>query len=585
MQYDVLLIHPPAIYDFRKRIAFPGPIAQTLSESTEQFITIPFGMLSIADYLDRNGHATLVDNLGYRMVSSEEFDAENHIKNISAKVYAVGLHWIVHCQGAIELARLCKGLHPGSLVVLGGLTAACFHVEILQKFEFVDAVIRGEAERPLLQLVKNMESNKPLSVTPSVTCRSDNGRVSVAPLMKPSVDLDDYEFTRLDLLEPKSSIPTHWKIPVCRGCIYNCVACGGSAYSYRTYLGMDRPSFRSPTKIAEDIQKLLGQGVRFIGLSQDPRMGGKKYSKELITELASEKLDVMRLALDLLSPADEDFVEGLSRTGMPTVLTISPESGTYHVRKSHGRNWSDEDCIKTAQLCHKYGVPITFFFMVGLAEETQETIRETWNMWEELCLIDQKARFEGRFGDLERYFPIGGPIIGQMILLDPGSLAFDFPAKYGYRLIFRNLEEYIRGLSAPSWHQWISYETKHLDRNALAKLFLESIENSIYEREKHGMYDKTQATMERFGVMAQRIVIDEVDRMPSFNQTEQSTRLRSLKEALDEYSLGKAPSSEADPYGYRRRMRETLRLSIGLVEGGDTDHFGANIFQLMSVGR
>ncbi len=66
MQYDVLLIHPPAIYDFRKRITFPGPIAHTLAESTDQFITIPFGMLtSIADYLDRNGYKTFVDNVGF----------------------------------------------------------------------------------------------------------------------------------------------------------------------------------------------------------------------------------------------------------------------------------------------------------------------------------------------------------------------------------------------------------------------------------------------------------------------------------------------------------------------------------------
>ena len=97
------------------------------------------------------------------------------------------------------------------------------------------------------------------------------------------------------------------------------------------------------------------------------------------------------------------------------------------------------------------------------------------------------------------------------------------------------------------------------------------------------MYDKTQATMERFRAMAQRIVIDEVDRMRPFNQTEQYTRLKSLREALDEYSLGKAPSSEADPYGYRLRMKETLRFSIGLLEGGDTDHFAAKHIRIMST--
>ena len=96
--------------------------------------------------------------------------------------------------------------------------------------------------------------------------------------MEPSVDLDDFDFTRLDLLEPKNSIfipgllPS-WTIPLARGCTYNCVSCGGSAYSYRTHLGRKKPAFRSPEKIAEDLHKLSAQGVQLVFLCQDPRMG------------------------------------------------------------------------------------------------------------------------------------------------------------------------------------------------------------------------------------------------------------------------------------------------------------------------
>lgn len=77
MDYDVLLIHPPAIYDFRKRAIFHGPIAMTVSESTSQFMTPPIGMLSIADYLDRNGFKALVDNVDERMITSESFNVAN----------------------------------------------------------------------------------------------------------------------------------------------------------------------------------------------------------------------------------------------------------------------------------------------------------------------------------------------------------------------------------------------------------------------------------------------------------------------------------------------------------------------------
>jgi radical SAM superfamily enzyme YgiQ (UPF0313 family) len=235
-------------------------------------------MLSIADYLDRHGYKVIVDNLADWMVNSKDFDAEEHIRNTSARVYAIGLHFHHHAQGAIEVARLCKKLHPDSLVILGGLTATYFHEEIIHKYEFIDAVIRGEAEKPFLQFMMAFEKYGKLTETPNLTYR-DADRICITRLMQPNTNLDEFEFTRFDLLEPKTSIfatGPRWSVQVCRGCTYNCVTCGGSAYSYRTYFGMEKPAFRSPRKIVEDIQRLNEQGIRFENLNQDPRMGGEK---------------------------------------------------------------------------------------------------------------------------------------------------------------------------------------------------------------------------------------------------------------------------------------------------------------------
>ncbi len=114
---------------------------------------------------------------------------------------------------------------------------------------------------------------------------------------------------------------------------------------------------------------------------------------------------------------------------------------------------------------------------------------------------------------------------------------------------------------------------------------LECIEKPICEREKFGIYGKTEATAHRFKVVAEGIVIQEIDRMLSLDETEQQTRLRSLRSAFDEYVSRKTPLSKDDPYGYRRRMKDASRLSIGLMEGGDIDHFAADIFQLRSARR
>jgi len=538
MDYDVILIHPPAIYDFRKKPLFSGALGPTVERV--QFIKVPLGMLSIADYLDRHGYKVLIDNLADRMVSSKAFAAEEHIRNVSARIYAVGLHFHHHSQGAIEVAKLCKKLHPDSLVILGGLTATYFHEEIIRKFGFVDAVIRGEAEKPFLELIRAFENQGRLTATSNLTYRTDTGKVGVTPLMKQSANLDEFEFTRFDLLEPKTSIfpsdvQPRGHLQVCRGCRYNCVTCGGSAYSYRTYFGMKRPAFRSPGKIVEDIKRLNQQGIRFINLFQDPRMGGSKYWKELMAALRREKLDIDGLSMDLFTPADEEFVREVATIGKQVVLYICPDSGAYDVRRAQGRCYSNEDLLRTVKLCHRYHIPVTVFFSVGLAGETQETIRETWELWEQLCSLDQAALIKGSFGGIECRLPIGGPIIGP-IILEPGSLACDFPVRYGYKAIFGNLEEYIEVLSAPSWHQWINYETNLLKRDALIELIFESIQYSIHQREKYGLYDKFRATVERFQAQADMIAVAEVDRIMNLqDRAERESRLKSLRDALDSF--------------------------------------------------
>jgi B12-binding domain/radical SAM domain protein len=530
MGYDVILIHPPAIYDFRERATFPGPIAYTVGESTEQFMIPPVGMLSIADYLDRHGYKVFVDNLCERMIDDEHFDAVGHIKNLSARVYAVGLHWCVHSQGAIEVARLCKELHPDAIVILGGLTATIFHKEILRKYEFIDAVIRGEAEKPFLLLTQALEQHKKLATVPNLTYRGDGGEILSMPLMEPTVSLDEFEFTRLDFLKPNKTIftprmPPHWAIPLCRGCLNNCTTCGGSAYSYKTYFGRNKPAFRSPEKITEDIKKLSEQGVQIVFLYQDPRLGGKQYWSRLIETIRQERIPLAQLSMELFGPADEEYIKELSEMRVPLALTISPESGVDSVRRAHGRNYTNEELLRTIKLCKRYGITLGIHSMLVLANETRETVKKTWEFWEQICSTNQEVQGET---------PVSYAF-GPMILLDPGSLAFDLPESHGYRPIFKNLEDYVKGMSLPSWHQWISYETVFLDKDSIIKLILDSLEYSISLRDKYGLYSKSEAETERlYFVDVNKLVINEVNKAMTLHDTsEKLKRLRSLKAYLN----------------------------------------------------
>ncbi len=525
--FDVIIIHPPAVYDFRKKSIFPGAMGSSVEQV--QFNKVPIGMLSLAEYLDRHGYKVIVDNIGDRMINSVIFDVRQHIRSLSARIFAIGLSFQQHAQGALEIAKMCKKLHPGSLVIMGGLTATRFHQEIIEKYEFVDAVIRAEAEKPFLQLMRTLEKNGKLTDTPNLTYRTKTGEARSTPLMPASSNLDEFEYTRFDLIQPRTSIlpvgaPARWSLEVCRGCTYNCTICGGSAYSYKTYLGLNKPAFRSPGKIIGDIKKLNQQGVRFIGLYQDPRMAGEKYWRELLAGLAKERAEIERLSLDLLVPANEDFIKSVAQIGRQVVMHICPDTGSEAVRRKLGRHYTNEQLLKTVQICHQYGLAVTCFFSVGLAGETPENVKQTWDLWNRMTEMDIKARVGG-----------GGPIAGP-IVLDPGSLAFDQPQKYGYKLLYKNLEEYVKGLSHPSWHHWLNYGTETLDTNAMVDLILSTVEFSIDQREKSGFFDENQAASERLRAGTDRVIVKEIDQIMLIKRkTEREAALTALKTKFESF--------------------------------------------------
>lgn len=155
-------------------------------------------------------------------------------------------------------------------------------------------------------------------------------------------------------------------------------------------------------------------------------------------------------------------------------------------------------------------------------------MKDTWKIWEQICIINRESSGKS---------PVHHAF-GPMILLDPGSLAFDYPEKHGYRIKFNNIEEYIKGMSLPSWHQWISYETRFLNRDAITQLIIDSIECSINLRERFGIFDKYEADMDRVRLVTiNKTLVDIVNGETDLQgEDEKLKALVSLRESLIELS-------------------------------------------------
>lgn len=576
---DVLFIHPPAIYDFRKRVLFPGPIACTVSRYTYVFIAVPIGMLSMAEYLQRHGYKVKILNLAEWMIKNEGEDVEKLLSKIDAEIYGVDLHWCVSSQGSIEVARICKKLHPNSTVVLGGLTASCFHDEIVKEFPFIDGVFRGECEKPFLQLAESRGDKAHFKDVPNFTFMDDDGRLRVNPLLKVCEDLDEYDFSQVNLIEPNDLLLTtsvgvrSWLIPIARGCTHLCRHCGGSSYSYKELFGRFKPAPRSPQKIVEDILKLKEQGIEAVFLIQDPRICGKSYWRDVFQTIKREHIDLRQLGIELFDPVNNEFLEAASSMKIPLIMNISPESGNEYVRRKQGRLYSNTQLIDTVKKCREREIRVSIFFMIGCGEETEESLRETWALCSKFFRMD---RFMRR-GE-EKSFPKPlwfRPQIGSMILLDPGSPAFTDPSRYGYKLYFKSFREYYDGSCLPSWHQWFSYETKHFSKSELADATLKSIELLIDLEERNGLHndpkDLCQLKFERFRCRMNYFIVEEVDRLMRLkSKEERMERLILLNSVVNEFlSIHPwaidPPSVRDDPFNYAQSLYSLMHNCVGIL--------------------
>src|SRR4030043_269809 len=122
MPTDLILLHAPSVYDFRKKTILYGPVSDLIPPSYV-FEMYPLGFTSIAEYLGRAGYQVRIVNLAVRMLNNPDFDAEQMIRKLKAPVFGIDLHWMLHCHGSIEVARLVKKHHPESKVMFGGFSA------------------------------------------------------------------------------------------------------------------------------------------------------------------------------------------------------------------------------------------------------------------------------------------------------------------------------------------------------------------------------------------------------------------------------------------------------------------------------
>ena len=511
---DLVLIHAPSNYDFRRRSIFYGPISDVIPPAPV-FEMYPIGFVSLGAYLERHGIRSRVVNIASRMLRSARFDVEEFIAKLRARVFGIDLHWLPHAHGSLELARIVKRRHPDSKVVFGGLSATYFCEELIQ-YPQVDFVIRGDsAEVPLLELLTRLKKGLPIGEVPNLSWKDDAGVPHHNPLSWVPSSLDDFPLdydypTRLvirhrDIL---SILPfRNWlSYPItmaltCRGCTLNCLTCGGSAYAFRNFYCRDKPAYRSPQRLVQDIrgvQKYLKGPVFIIG---DIRQPGEEYAEELLGQLRAQGVKVP-LVLELFSPAGKEFFDQVRKAVPQFNIQFSIESPDEEVRQAFGKGYSNREVENTVEEALKAGCKrFDLFFMIGLPKQDFHSAVETATYCRQLLReLDPERRLHPQISPLAPF-------------LDPGSQAFEEPEKFGYQRLLHSLEEHRQALLEPSWKCMLNYQTRWLSRDELVAATYETALKFNELKLEHGLLSSRTARSVESRIRESLRLVNQVDQM------------------------------------------------------------------------
>jgi B12-binding domain/radical SAM domain protein len=464
MRPDVVLIHPPSVFDFRERTIFYGPISDVIP-SSPVFEMYPIGFLTMAAHLRRHGYRVRIVNLALLMMRSRRFRPEKFLKKLRPRLFGIDLHWLPHAHGGPAVATLLKNLHPDIPIVFGGISASYFHEELIEE-PAVDFVLRGSVTEPaLLALVEELGNGRQFGRVPGLTWK-ERGEVRINEPSQAPASIDSYGIdlgmmvaSVIGHFDFWTSIPFHswWRHPITavftvNGCRRNCATCGASHTAFARFMpGRRHPLLRGPEAIAKQVRDLAAITRAPIFLVGDLRDGGPAYAQAVLDALARSPVS-NRIIFEFFDPPDDDYVRTIDSSIRHWGAELSPESHDEAVRAHLGKaTFTNARMIASIETMLAAGCEqLDLFFMVGLPGQTYQSVLDTTGAIGHLF-----ARFDRR---LSAFITPMGPFI------DPGSDGFEDAATRGYRIRARTLAEHRALLEQRDWESILNYETLWMTR-------------------------------------------------------------------------------------------------------------------------
>jgi len=282
---------------------------------------------------------------------------------------------------AQRLLQIAREARPGAVTVLGGIHGTFMFRQVLAEAPWIDVVVRGEGEAVLVNLIRAIESGQWPAQRGQIRgiAYTEDGQVVATPAEPSIKDVDsiapdwsilDWEKYRYIPLGVRVAIPSF-----ARGCPFTCSFCSQWKF-WRDY------RVRDPVKVVDEIEALVrDHGVGFFILAdEEPTIHRRKFV-QFCEELERRKLPVQwginTRVTDILR--DEKLLPLYRRAGLIHV-SLGTEAAAQLKLERFNKETTIAQNKRAIELLRANGIVAEAQFIVGLENETRETLEETYRM-------------------------------------------------------------------------------------------------------------------------------------------------------------------------------------------------------------
>ena len=213
--------------------------------------TATTGILYIASYLRRYGikafcrwNDTCEDTAFFRN------SLELLLQELKPRIVGISMKWFPHMARVLEMCKIIKAYSSEIKIVIGGNTAAYFSDSLIN-YEFIDYIILGDGEEPMLKICQGADYipnciyrsgdnilNNPITY---IQDRDNSGEIYLS-------HLEEIFIAGLDPFYAR-----YFYIYTGKGCLMNCFYCAGCKTVQQKDFGRSKPFFRDMESVRKDI--------------------------------------------------------------------------------------------------------------------------------------------------------------------------------------------------------------------------------------------------------------------------------------------------------------------------------------------